>query len=61
MYNYDIECELDCMYLRQIIRGAVRVVTNKQGPFGYIVYMERETKEEMLESYKGHPIFYRIA
>lgn len=54
-----LDCEFDCMYLRENIAGAVRVVTNKEGPFGYIVYLkEIDTLSEYPEKYRGYPIFY---
>lgn len=58
---YNSECEMDCMYLRGHIAGAVRVVTNKEGPFGYIVYLRGNEVDESMEypeEYRGCPIFY---
>lgn len=55
-----IECENDCMYLRQVIPGAQRVMTNKEGPFCYIVDLAREDAIERPTSYNGNVILYRL-
>ncbi len=58
-----IDCEYDCMQLRQMIPGAVRVVTNKEGPFAYIVHIshyDERKSERYLKQYRGYPIVYRL-
>ena len=57
------ECEFDCMYLKELIPGALRVATNKEGPFAYIAYIshyDERKSERYPEQYRGYPIVYHL-